>query len=101
LELFQKALRLRGAPPLYAQGKGKEDTVYVKIFDPCSSWSWFIMEFDGNDECFGYIKGIENEYGYISLTELANTPGRMRIGMEIDVWFKPTRLETVIAECKA
>jgi hypothetical protein len=25
----------------------------------------------------------------------------MRIGMEIDVWFKPTRLETVIAECKA
>ena len=96
LGLIQKALNLRGAPPLYSQEKkGDETMVYVKIFDPCGSWEWFITEWDGNDTAFGLVNGCEQELGYISIFELATTAGPTGIGLEIDVWFKPTTLGEV------
>ena len=96
LEQFKKALNLRGAPGLYSQGnKGEEAVVYVKIFDPCGSWTWYITEYDGNDTAFGFVCGFEKELGYISLSELATISGKTGIGLEIDVWFKPTTLGKV------
>lgn len=93
LEQFKQALALRGTPPLYSQdGKGKNATVYVKIFDPCGSWTWYITEWDGTSIAFGLVNGFEKELGYIDLAELATTRGAMGIGLEIDVWFKPQTL---------
>ena len=90
LQQFKQALTLRGTPKLYVQdGKGNEATVFVKIFDPCGSWTWFITEWDGEDTAFGLVKGFELEWGYISLNELANVAGARGIGLEIDVWFLP------------
>ena len=69
-------------PDLYAQdGKGGEAIVYAKFFAPDSSqWSWFTLEFDGEDTFFGLVDGLERELGYFSLAELQRVRGPMGLG---------------------
>jgi hypothetical protein len=94
---FIKACQLRGAPPIYSQdGEGKKATAYVRIFDPCGSWSWYITEFSPETgEAFGLVKGFETELGYFSLEELSEVRGKMGIGLEIDVHFLPIPLDQI------
>ena len=93
LRQFKQALSLRSTPKLYAQdGRGDNAIAYVKIFDPCGSWTWYLTEWDGDNEAFGLVNGFESELGYIPLQELSEVTGRTGIGLEIDVWFKPTTL---------
>jgi len=95
-----EVLQLTGTPALYAQdGKGDEAMVHVKLFDPCGSWTCYITEFSETapDGCknlaFGLVTGVgEPELGYVDLEEIANVRGRMGIGIEIDMHFKPTPL---------
>lgn len=97
LAQFQQALRHLGVPTLYTQEKLEDQAIaLVKFFNPCGSGSWFVMEWDGDDECFGLCHIHEAELGYFSLRELANVPGPMGIGIEIDVWFQPT----LITDCR-
>ena len=94
LAQFREIMELTGTPRLYAQeAKGDEALVHVKLFDPTGSWTWFITEFDPtNNTAFGLVNGHEAELGYIDLNELANVRGRMGIGIEIDMHFKPQTL---------
>ena len=94
LAQFREVMELTGTPRLYAQeAKGDEALVHVKLFDPTGSWTWFITEFDPtNNTAFGLVNGHEAEIGYIDLNELANVRGRMGIGIEIDMHFKPQTL---------
>jgi len=94
LAQFREIMELTGTPRLYAQeAKGDEALVHVKLFDPTGSWTWFITEFDPtNNTAFGLVNGHEVEAGYIDLNELANIRGRMGIGIEIDMHFKPQTL---------
>jgi Protein of unknown function (DUF2958) len=96
LAQFKAALTLRDTPALNAQ-EGKEDDaiVYVKLFDPCGSWSWFLIEWDGEDQAFGLVYGRDDELGYFSLAELASVQGALGIGLEIDVHFLPQTLRDV------
>jgi hypothetical protein len=91
---FREILELTGTPKLYGQeGKGDEALVHVKLFDATGSWTWFITEFDpAENTAFGLVNGHEAELGYIDLNELANARGRMGIGIEIDMQFKPHTL---------
>jgi hypothetical protein len=97
LAQFRLALTLRGAPARYAQeGLGEEAIVYVKLFDPTGSATWYLMEWDGQDEAFGYVTGLaQDEFGYVSLEELSQVSGGMGIGIEIDEWFIPTPIQTI------
>ena len=96
LAQFKQALALRGTPGLYSQeDKGDNAIAYVKLFDPSGSWTWFISEWDGGEEAFGLVFGDCCELGYIPLSELAFVPGALGIGMEIDVWFRPTTLREI------
>jgi len=103
LAQFREIMELTGTPRLYAQeAKGDEALVHVKLFDPTGSWTWFITEFDPtNNTAFGLVNGHEVEAGYIDLNELANIRGRMGIGIEIDMHFKPQTLGTMRAELEA
>ena len=93
LAQFKQALMLRDVPALYAQeAKGDDAVVYIKLFDPCGSWTWFITEWDGEDQAFGLICGECDEIGYFSLSELASVPGALGIGLEIDLYFRPLTL---------
>jgi hypothetical protein len=83
-------------PKLYEQEhKGPDAIVWCKFFDPCSCWSWYVLEFDGVDTFFGLVRGLETEFGYFSLKELQEYKGPLGIGIERDIWFNPCSLEDV------
>ena len=50
LAQFRAAMVLRGTPALYSQdGRGDDALVSVKLFDPCGSASWYVVEWDGQE----------------------------------------------------
>ena len=89
--LLTKALR--GAlPPLGAtDGQGGQAVAVVKLFTPDSSWTWFAVEFDGDDLFFGLVDGLEMELGYFSLAELESVRGPLGLPIERDrFWTRKT-----------
>ena len=87
-------------PPLMSQdGKGMDATVHVKLFNPCGSQTWWITELDPKTgEAFGYVTGmIEDEWGSVSLHEIAAVRGPLGIGIERDLHFKPKTLREALA----
>ena len=82
-------------PPLYAtEGvEPAQKVVQVKFFNPCGRGTWYAVEFDGDDTFFGYVVsnlGADcDEWGYFSLTELAQVRGPFGIGIERDRHFRP------------
>jgi hypothetical protein len=97
-------------PALYSQeSRGDAARAVVKFFDPTGSWTWYASEGSfvcpehGNYDCaecpkpwrlddflfFGLVFGAEVEYGYFSLSELQGWPGRMGLGIERDLYWKP------------
>ena len=68
----------------------------AKLFDPCGSASWFLLEYDLVEKItFGYVQGlIEDELDYICLTEMESIE-RCGIGIEQDMYFQQKRLSCV------
>jgi hypothetical protein len=83
-------------PALYTQEQSEDPIAYVKFFDPTGSFTWFVTEgeWQGNGDFlfFGRVDGFERELGYFSLRELQSVRGRLGLGIERDLWFKPTPL---------
>jgi Protein of unknown function (DUF2958) len=98
LELMRKACELQ-AVPLSDHGPDPiaphVPTLFVKLFDPCGSWTWYIQDWDGKDICFGWVEGFEKEWGSFSLEELSDVKGKLGIGIEIDTHFAPTPAEEI------
>lgn len=86
---------LRTLPPLYATEGEKDPLVRVKFFYPDFSWTWYAIEFDGEDTFFGWVVGFEKELGYFSLSELLATRGKLGLEIERDEHFTPAPLSEV------
>ena len=71
-------------PPLYSQEQVADPMVICKFFTPDSQWTWYVLEFDGEDICFGYIIGFEAELGYFSLSELESVRGPWGLPLDSD-----------------
>lgn len=85
---------LQTIPKLYATEEQRNPTVYVKLFTPDSSWSWYITEYDPKQRlCFGLVDGHELELGYFNLNELEELTGPMGLQVERDISFKPVKLQ--------
>jgi hypothetical protein len=98
MKLLTKELRKK-LPPLYSQdGKGSKAVAVVKYFTPSSSWSWYGVEFDGEDTFFGLVDGHFKELGYFSLSELESVNGPMGLPIERDLYWKPKTLEEIAPE---
>lgn len=65
----------------------EDKKVIVKFFTPDSSWTWYAVEFDGDDQFFGLVDGFEKEWGYFSLAELQSVRGPMGLPIERDRYF--------------
>ena len=79
--------------PLQKIGETSEQgdpVAVVKCFSPDFGWTWYGIEFDGEDIFFGYVKGVENEFGTFSLSELMENRGKLGCEIEMDLHFKPT-----------
>ena len=79
-------------PRLYATEHDADPTVWVKLFTPDSNWTWYIVEWDGDDLCFGLVSGHEIELGYFSLADLASARGALGLPIERDLHFAPCPL---------
>jgi len=83
--------------PLYSQEHELDPLVIAKLFDPCGSATWFLLEYDPVEKiAFGYVTGMTaDELGYISLTEMESIEGPLGIGIEQDLYFQQKRLSCV------
>ena len=76
--------------PRLGETESQEDPLAVlKLFTPDSDWTWYVVEFDGDDTLFGLVVGFETELGYFSLSEMREARGPMRLRIERDKWFRP------------
>jgi hypothetical protein len=84
--------------PLYSQEEVDDPLVVAKLFDPTGSATWFLTEYNSNDKiAFGYVVGlIEDEWGYVSLTELESIERPFGLTIERDLYFRQKRM----SECK-
>lgn len=89
--LMTKELRA-ALPPLSSTEHESDPIARVKFFTPWSDWTWFGLEFDGEDTFFGLVDGFESELGYFSLTELEEARGPCGLRIERDLYFQPTPL---------
>src|SRR6187551_1171554 len=92
MKLLTKEVR-KQLPALYSSEDvpAEDKLMVVKFFDPYTSWTWYACEFDGKDRFFGFVVGLESEWGYFSLAELESLRlyGRQRI--ERDLYFTPKK----------
>jgi len=100
VELMRKACRLQGVPLTDENTDEDGNTInpwlFVKLFDPCTGWRWYVQDWDGQDICFGWVEGFEKEWGSFSLSELGNIRGHLGIGIEIDTHYMPKHKDLVI-----
>ena len=98
MKLLTEEIRQK-LPPLYSQdGKGGKAIAWIKFFSPSSSWSWFGIEYDGEDTFFGLVDGHFKELGYFSLSELESVNGPMGLPIERDLYWQPKTLEEIAPE---
>ena len=91
MELLTKELREK-LPGLYETKEDEDPLIICKFFHPRSNWTWYAIEFDGDDTFFGLVSGHFTELGYFSLSELESFRDACGLGIELDIHFKPTRL---------
>jgi hypothetical protein len=98
VELLTEELRER-LPPIYSQEAEQDPVVICKFFTPDSNWTWWVTEGspEGDDyRFFGYVQGLEDEWGYFMLSELMSAKGPLGLGIERDIHFKSGRFTAVV-----
>ena len=98
MQLLTKEL-LKEFPKIGAteQIPAEEKVVIAKFFDPSGSWTWYAVEYDGEDQFFGLVDGFELEWGYFRLSELQSIKGRFGLGIERDLYFGHPKIKDVPA----
>ena len=89
-----------GLPPLYAQEAAEEPTVYACFFLPGTQWRWYVTEgqLQGDDFMFfGFVCGLENEFGYFLLSALEKVRTPLGTCVERDESFTPGKLTDVVS----
>jgi hypothetical protein len=86
-------------PPLYAQEAVEEPIVYAKFFMPGTPWTWYVTEGSEQEEdflFFGFVVGLESEFGYFLLSELESVRNRLGLEVERDLFFTEGKLTDVV-----
>ena len=84
-------------PKLYTTDGDRDPTVWVKLFTPDSNWTWYVIEWDGDDKCFGFVVGHAAELGYFLLSDISCARGALGLPAERDLYFSPCPLSAVRA----
>lgn len=98
MKLLTEELR-KTLPRLYSQQEQTDPMVYAKFFTPDSNWTWYVMEGEpvGDDfRFFGYVRGLEEEWGYFLLSELESVRGPLHLPVERDLYFHPGHFTDVV-----
>src|SRR5882724_215380 len=98
MKLLTDELRTR-LPRLYSQEAESEPTVYAKFFLPGTGWTWYVTEGseqEGEFLFFGFVVGLESEFGYFLLSELESVKTGLGLGVERDLAFTEGKLTDVV-----
>ena len=98
MELLTEELRAR-LPPLYSQEAEEEPMVYAKFFLPGTGWTWYVTEGgeqEGDFLFFGFVVGLDSEFGYFLLSELESVRSPLGLAVERDTSFREGRLTDVV-----
>jgi hypothetical protein len=93
---------IRKLPKLYAtEDTPLHEKVFTcKFFTPWSSWTWYVTEGDQQEDgdwlFFGYVEGLEGEWGYFLLSELESLRGFGGLRVERDRYFENVQAEKVL-----
>ena len=90
MKLLTKAITEK-ATKQYSQGADLNQNIVAKFFNPCGSWTWYLMNLDpeDNDYAWGIVDGFEVAEGSFSISELESVKGPLGIGIERDIHFEP------------
>jgi hypothetical protein len=71
-------IKKRGIPPLYSQENSDDPTVYLVIhLGSVPYWCWYVTECEFEDDVdvlfFGFVKGLEKEWGYFRYSDFVET----------------------------
>ena len=98
MKLLTDELRAR-LPPLYSQEAEPEPVVHAKFFLPGTGWTWYVTEGseqDGDFLFFGFVVGLESEFGYFLLSELESVRTPLGLAVERDLTFREGKLTDVV-----
>lgn len=101
MELLPAELRNQ-LPKLYAQEGAEDHFVYIKYFFPAANWTWFVTEGEPRGEdflFFGYVIGLEKEWGYFTLKQLEEIEFR-GLCVERDLYFKQENFSNCLKRWK-
>src|SRR6266852_2663370 len=98
MKLLTDELRAK-LPPLYSQEAEADPMVYSKFFLSGTGWSWYVTEGgeqEGDFLFFGFVVGLESEFGYFLLSELESVRNKLGLEVERDIAFREGRLTDVV-----
>jgi hypothetical protein len=99
MKLITKELEERFLALGNQDGKGFDAIVVAKFFTPDSSWTWFVTEYDPlSREGFGYVIGMEAEWGYFSIDEIESVEGPLGLEIERDLHFGEKTLRVALKD---
>ena len=98
MKLLTDELRAR-LPLLYSQEAEDDPMVYAKFFLPGTGWTWYVTEGSPQENdflFFGFVVGLESEFGYFVLSELKSVRTALGVGVECDLTFTEGRFTDVV-----
>ena len=101
MELLPTELR-EHLPKLYEQEETEDKIVYIKYFFPAGNWTWFVTEGEAKGDdflFFGYVIGLEKEWGYFTLKQLEEINWR-GLTVERDLDFKQESFNSCLRRWK-
>ena len=101
MELLPDELKT-ALPKLYEQEEVEDPKVFIKFFFPVGNWTWFVTEGEpeGDDFMFfGYVIGLEKEWGYFTLKQLEEINVR-HLTIERDLYFRQESFSKCLARWK-
>ena len=98
MKLLTDELRAK-LPALYSQESEAEPVVYAKFFLPGTGWTWYVTEGSQQEDdflFFGFVVGLEREFGYFLLSELESVRTPLGLAVERDLAFHEGKLTDVV-----
>ncbi len=98
MKLLTDEIRAR-LPPPYSQEAEANPMVHAKFFLPGSGWTWYVTEGgkqDGDFLFFGFVVGLDSEFGYFLLSELESARSPLGLRVERDLYFRKGRFTDVV-----
>jgi len=99
IDLLPSELR-KALPPLDSQEGISDPIVHARFLSRDSNWVWYVTEGSAQDDdflFFGFVIGLEKEWGYFSLPELTEARAPWEFPIERDLHFNPACLSRVMA----